>query len=95
MTQDPIATIVSGIRCVRQDWQPSDIAAVFRQAGMPRETLLRGLAAGCLAVGTDGAYVLTRPEDVHRGSWLVAAQAEVDQLDALHRDRRGRRSEAT
>lgn len=36
---DPMTTIVSAIHHVRQDWQPNDVAALFYQSGIPRESL--------------------------------------------------------
>lgn len=83
---DPIDTIASAIHHVRPDWQCNDIAALFHRSGIPRETLLQALATGCRSVGPDGAYLLDRPGDVLSGTWLVAAQARIDQLDALGRD---------
>ena len=83
---DPIDTIASAIHRVRRDWQRDDIAALFYQSGIPRETLLQALATSCRSVGPDGAYLLDRPEDVLSGNWLVAAQAKIDQLDARDRD---------
>ncbi len=83
---DPITTIVSAIHHVRQDWQPDDIAALFDQPGIPRETLLCALVTGCRSVGPGGAYLLARPGDVLSGTWLVSAQAELDQLIARDND---------
>lgn len=84
---DPIKTIVSAIRRVRPDWLPDDIAALFDRSDIPRETLLSALVTGCQSVGRDGAYLLARPGDVLSGTWLVSAQADVDQLIARDRDR--------
>jgi hypothetical protein len=84
---DPITTIVSAIHYARQDWQPHDIAALFDRPRVPRETLLCALVTGCQSVGRDGAYLLAQPGDVLRGTWLVSAQAEVDQLIARDRER--------
>jgi hypothetical protein len=83
---DPIDTIASAIHHVRPDWQRNDIAALFYRSGTPRETLLQALATSCRSVGPDGAYLLDRPRDVLSGNWLVAAQAQIDQLDARDRD---------
>jgi hypothetical protein len=86
---DPIKTIVSAIRRVRPDWQPDDIAALFDRSDIPRETLLSALVTGCQSVDRDGTYLLARPGDVLRGTWLVSAQADVDQLIARDRDAHG------
>ena len=84
---DPIKTIVSAIHRVRQDWQPDEIAALFDRSDIPRETLLSALVTGCQSVDRDGTYLLARPRDVLSDTWLVPAQADVDQLIARDRDR--------
>jgi hypothetical protein len=80
---------VSAIRRVRPDWQPDDIAALFDRSDIPRETLLSALVTGCQSVDRDGTYLLARPGDVLSGTWLVSAQADVDQLIARDRDAHG------
>lgn len=85
MASDPIETIAAALHRVRRDWERQEIAALFCCTAIPRETLLRALALGCRAVGPDGRHILSRPREVLHGAWLVAAQAEVDQLDARDR----------
>lgn len=85
MEAGPIATIVETVRLVRPDWRADQVAALFRRRGIPREQLLRALAAGCQATTSDGAYLLCRPDDVLDGTWLIAAQAEMDRQDAADR----------
>ncbi len=84
---DPITTIVSAIHHARRDWQPHDIAALIDQSAVPRETLLCALVTGCQSVGRDGAHLLAQPGDILRGTWLISAQAEVDQLIGRDRER--------
>lgn len=48
---------------------------------------MSALVTGCQSVDRDGTYLLARPRDVLSDTWLVPAQADVDQLNARDRDR--------